>query len=164
MTQRNRAWADTILDGDALVAATPFERDLLANAPTVDTLTAVRIVGDITCLYTVNVTVTDSLSRVDVGIGVTSAEALVAGGAALPNPSITAGQYPPRGWLYVATQPVVQQAESTGIISHMARFVFDIRSMRKIDKGKLFLTVEQNNITVGGSMQMVGRVRVLCLT
>ncbi len=161
---RNRAWADTRMAGLAMVAGTPIRFDLLADAPNVDTLTAVRIVGDVTVQYTVSVTVTDSLSIVDLGIGVSSNEAFaVSSSLGLPKPSVTSA-FPPRGWLYVASQPVFEKAESTGIIHHAARFQFDLRAMRKVDKGTLFLTMEQANITLGGSMQVTGRVRVLCLT
>jgi len=163
MVSRNRAWADLRLNGDALVVGTPITVDLLAVAPTVDTLTAVRIVGDITVSVLVGSTVVDSLSVVDLGIGVSSLEAFTVAGTSLPNPA-DAFDYPPRGWLYVATQPVRQQAESTGVIVQVARFVFDIRSMRKIDKGKLFMTIVNSTITVGGAMEAVGRVRTLCLT
>ncbi len=115
-------------------------------------------------MYSPNATIVDSLSTVSLGIGVASVEALgVAGGLGLPNPS-QEQEYPPRGWLYVGTQPVFQQAESTGVIHRTARFQLDLRSMRKIDKGVLFIGFEQDNILVGGSMRVIGRSRVLCLT
>jgi len=163
-SSRRRAWADTRLNGVSLVAGTPFVSDLLVNAPEVDTLTVVRIVADITVQYVVSNTIVDSLSNVDLGIGVSSIEAFaVAGAAGLPDPSVD-DQYPPRGWIYVNNKPVSQQAESTGVVNSVAHFEFDIRSMRKIDKGRLFMVMDQTNITVGGAMQIVGRVRALCLT
>ena len=162
-SNRGRSWADTRIAGDALVAGAEDHINLLANAPAVDTLTVVRIVGDLWLMYTTNVTVTDSLSIVDCGIGVTSLEAFNAGGASLPQPS-QFDEYPPRGWLYVNSQPVQQQVSTEGVTQLMAHFKFDIGAMRKIDKGVLFMTLSQFNITVGGSMQVVGRVRALCLT
>ncbi len=81
----------------------------------------------------------------------------------MPSPSIST-QFPPRGWLYISSLPVMEQAESTGVQVTPARFRFDIRSMRKVDKGKLFMTLVNATITVGGAFQVVGRVRVLCLT
>ncbi len=113
-------------------------------------------------MYSPNSTIVDSLSIVDVGIGVTAVDAFLTAGA-VPNPS-GSDNYPPRGWLYVATQPVAQQAESAGVLNSVARFQFDLGAMRKIDKGVLFLTIIQNNILVGGSMRVIGRTRVLCLT
>ena len=103
---RNRAWADIRFGATTLVAAVPQQFDLLANPPVQDTLTAVRIVGDLTGQYTVTNTVVDSLSAMDVGIGVSSSEAFaVAAAAALPKP-FPDDEYPPRGWLYVSTLPV----------------------------------------------------------
>jgi len=160
---RNRAWADRRISM-SLVATVPQAIDLLLNAPTVDTLTAVRVIVDILCFYSPDATVVDSLSFVDLAVGVTSVEAFaVAAAAGLPNPTTESG-YPPRGWLYVNTKPVFQQAESTGVLIQTAHFMFDVRSMRKVDKGVLFLIAENNTIIVGGVVRMVGRTRVLCLT
>ncbi len=163
MASRGRAWADTRVVGTALVAGTPLELNLLATAPVSDTLTVIRILVDLWVMYTTNVTVTDSLSIVDVGIGVASAQAFAVGGTALPNPG-NLDQDPPRGWLYIASKPVQEKVNAEGIMQLIAHFQADLRAARKIDKGVLFLTMEQNNITVGGSMQVVGRVRALCLT
>ena len=165
MVARRRAWADRRFAGVALVAGTLQSFDLLLNAPTLDTLTAVRVVGDITVQYLVSTTVGDSLSIVDVGVGVDSASAFATAGA-LPAPQIET-EYPPRGWIYVASQPVTQILDAAGGVSIMdrpARFQFDIRAMRKIDKGILFFSIVQANITVGGAMQVTGRIRSLCLT
>ena len=164
MADRRRAWADVRFAGDSLAAgATGLKFDLLSDAPTMDTLTAVRILVDLTFNYVVSGTVVDALSIVDLGIGVCSVEAFVVGGSSLPSPAIQA-DYPPRGWLYCGSQPVSHQAESTGVLRQMARFAFDVRSARKIDKGVLFMRAVNTNVTVGGAMQIVGRTRVLCLT
>jgi len=163
MASRPCSWNDTNLFGVALVAATPLEVDLLASAPTLDTLTVIRVIADITVQYQVDTTINDALSAVSMGIGVSSKEAFAVGGVSLPNPT-NPTEYPPRGWLYVNTLPVAQLLTSaTGIINEAARFQLDMRAARKIDKGTLFMTMEQNTITVGGAMQVVGRVRVLCL-
>jgi len=98
-----------------------------------------------------------------VGIGVASVEAFGVGGASLPRASLES-EYPPRGWLYIASKPVEEKVATEGIHLLHAQFQFDLGAMRKIDKGILFLQVEQNNIIVGGVMSMVGRVRSLCLT
>jgi len=163
-SSRNRAWADRVFNITGLVAGTPQAFDLLSNAPVVDTLTVVRTVGEIVAMYSPNSTVVDSLSTISMGVCVVSDQAFgVAGAAAIPNPAAE-DDYPPRGWLYVATQPVSQQAESTGVLNVQAIFKFDIGAMRKIDKGKLVLVMKQDNILVGGNMRLVGRVRSLCLT
>jgi len=164
-SSRRRAWADQRFPGTALTAGTLQLTDLLENAPTSDTLTVVRIIGDLTVQYLVSTTVGDSLSIVDVGIGVVAAASFAVAGA-VPDPSIET-ETPARGWLYVASQPVSQLLDAAGgvsIVDHRARFQFDLRAMRKIDKGILYIAIMQNNITVGGAMQMTGRVRSLCLT
>jgi len=161
-SSRATTWADQRL-ADNLVAGTPLVLNLLENAPTVDTLTAVRIVGEVYVGYTISVTVTDSLSRVEMGIGVSSVEAFAAGAGSLPSPAAET-EYPPRGWLYVNSLAVWEKTDSAGIQIGPAHFKFDLRAMRKIDKGVLFMVMTNANITVGGSMQVVGRIRVLCLT
>jgi len=161
-THRPRQWADIRYAGVVIAATAVNKFDLLLGTPTVDTLTVTRIIGDLTIQYRIATTLVDSLSIVDVGIGVTSVEAFAAGGSSLPNPSIQS-QYPPRGWLYVDSQPVAQKAESTGVIERVARFQFDLKGQRKIDKGILYMIIEQNDITVGGAMEIIGRTRVLCL-
>ncbi len=100
---RNRAWADTRLNVAAFVAGVQQEFNLLLAAPTVDTLTVVRIVADFWIFYSPNATIVDSLSIVDVGVGVTSSEAFAARGTSLPQPG-NSTEYPPRGWLYVSSQ------------------------------------------------------------
>ena len=162
MTSRNRAWADQRFAGNSLPVGTKLISNLLVNAHTVDTLTAVRIVLDVTVQYDPSLTVVDSLSVIDVGIGVSSVEAFATAGA-LPSPSAET-EYPPRGWLYVASQPLWQQAESTGVLTSVARFQVDIRSMRKIDKGVLFVMFQNTNLIVGATCGVTGRARVLCLT
>jgi len=162
---RRRSWADQRLAGVSVVAGTPVRLDLLENAPTIDTLTVVRIIGDLTVQYTPNSTVVDSLSIIDMGIGVASVEAFATGSAGLPSPSAET-QFPPRGWLYVASRPVSQQLESagTGALNEVSLFQFDIRAMRKIDKGILFWIIENTDILTGGSIRVTGRIRTLCLT
>ena len=164
-SSRRRSWADQRFAGTALTAGSIKLTDLLENAPTSDTLTVVRIIGDLTVQYLVSTTVGDSLSIVDVGIGVVAASAFGVAGA-VPTP-VSETEIPPRGWLYVSSQPVSQTLDGAGgvsIVNERARFQFDIRAMRKIDKGILYIAIEQNNITIGGAMQMTGRVRSLCLT
>ncbi len=158
---RRLAWADTRVIQDSLVAGTDIILDLLVNAPTMDTLTVVRLVVDLEAHYIITNTITDSDSIVDLGIGVTSVEAFA---GALPDPSLDTS-YPPRGWLYVASKYVGQAlTTSTGMFSKNAVFAADLRAMRKIDKGILFLRMANTNMNVGGAMEVTGRVRALCMT
>ena len=152
--------------GVSLVAGTDVLLDLLESATEVsDTLTAARIVGSFTVNYVVTTTIADADSVVDVGIGVTSTQGFGVGGAAgVPDPA-SETSYPPRGWLYVATKHVAQLVTTDGgIINENAEFNFDLRAMRKLDKGILFMRIAQANINVGGAMEVTGRVRTLILT
>ena len=161
---RQRSWADTRYGGVDVVAGTDLLTDLLAVAPRVDTLTVVRIVAELNIGYTVTTTVADADSIVDIGIGVTAQEAFDAGVTSVPDPE-DPSSYPPRGWIYVNTFMVAQLVTTDGgIIDHRATIRFDIRAMRKIDKGVLFLRLSQKNLNVGGVMDLTGRVRALCLT
>ena len=147
-----------------MAAGTDILVNLLENAPTVDTLTAVRIVGDFTVHYRITNTTVDSDSIIDVGVGVVAAPAFTAGQAAIPDPS-SETSYPPRGWLYVASMHISETVTtSTGLQIKDARFQFDIRSMRKIDKGVLFLRIANTNINTGGVCEVTGRIRAFCLT
>ena len=165
MTQRHRAWADRIFT-TVLVAGTGFVSNLLANAPTVDTLTAVRIIGHLE-VSPDSTSESEGSVTVDIGIGVASTEAVLIGVTALPDPT-QEDEYPPRGWIYVARRRQSQSLPTGGTPTAMWRqdaiFDFDVRAMRKIDKGVLFMFVETNTIDGAGSTRIVGRVRTLCLT
>jgi len=148
----------------SLVAGTDVLIDLLANAPTSDTLTLVRLVMDLNFHYIVTNTLSDSDSIVDVGVGVTSKEGFDAGAASVPDPQDQTA-YPPRGWIYVNSLYVGQALTAdTGVWNNHGIIKADIGAMRKVDKGILFMRVANTNLNVGGAMEVTGRVRALCLT
>lgn len=91
VTRRGRAWADTLINLSISAGAAQSATDLLANAPTIDTLTAIRIVLDLEFYPVVN-TLTDGIMAIDVGIGVTSLEAFAVN--ATPDVNVD-GEYPP---------------------------------------------------------------------
>jgi len=160
MPGRNRAWADTVYSGLVIVDEGSLATDLLVNAPTVDTLTAVRIIIDVVVVLSPAI-VSDALNVVSVGLGVTSREAFTA--VALPDPAAST-EYPPRGWLYVANKPVRSTATTVGLDVKEAHFQVDLRAMRKVDKGVLFLALGNAAVLNTLSVDITGRVRVLCLT
>ena len=163
---RNRAWADVRIPTESLTITGSLLKNLLVDAPTVDTLTAVRIVGDLTVEFDPTSTHSDQLNIIDVGIGVASLEAFNLGTTALPA-SRAQDEYPPRGWLYINTQPAMNAIDATNqaVATRAARFQFDIRSMRKIDKGILYLLIMSSAGKGSGIATLVtGRVRTLCLT
>jgi len=52
-----------------------------------------------------------------------------------------------------------------GTLQNQATFQFDLRAMRKIDKGILFSRIDNTNSVGTASTVLVrGRIRVLCLT
>jgi len=165
MASRAMAWSDKRFAGTSLAAGTDILSNLLdAVADKSDTLTVIRIVAELNCHYVVTTTIADADSIVDLGIGVCSVEAFGAGTTAVPAPD-TNTEYPPRGWLYVATGHVAQLVTTDGgIINEAHTFKLDIRAMRKLDKGVLFARVVNTNKNVGGAMEVTGRVRVLCKT
>ena len=159
---RNRAWADSIFIGAQINDEATSLTNLLADVPTVDTLTAVRIVLEITIAHGVDET-QDLSSAVSLGIGVCNAEAFAIGQSALSEPQDST-DYSPRGWLYVGTKPVLRSLQTEGISVRSAEFTADLRAMRKIDKGILFMSVQNNAILGATAVDIWGRVRVLCLT
>ena len=166
MAPRNRSWADSRFLAATLAINAEVHTNLLANAPTVDTLTAVRIVGDLIVEFDPTSTHSDQLNLVEVGIGVTSTEAFAAGSASLPSVA-SETEYPPRGWLYLDGTTCMNTIDATNQAIQMrpARFQFDVRAMRKIDKGILFMSIASRLGKGGGVTTLIsGRVRVLCLT
>ncbi len=164
MVARRLAWSDTIFDSATLAGSTEEKFDLLANAAASDTLTVERIILDF--LYFQGPTnEVEGFGQVTCGIGVTSIEAFDAG--ILPNPSV-ASEFPARGWLYRAAQPALQAIPTGGTPTAMwrlaAHFKADIRAKRKVDKGKLYLVVENTTFSGATTLFRVGIVRVLCRT
>jgi len=159
MASRRRAWSDTRFNGAVLSDEAVSISDLLFDAPTSDTLTVVRILVDLQLSHIVT-QAADAANVVDIGIGVSSTEAAAIGPSALPEPAVSTN-YPPRGWLYAATKEVrfVVDTEST-----TAHFQADLTAMRKVDKGFLFLFIQQVGVTLSASLTITGRVRVLCMT
>ena len=164
MVSRNRAWADTLFNQTILSPGSMTNQNLLANAPTIDTITAVRIIGHVQVFpqdASLNV---QAQQQVTLGIGVSSVEAFAANALPLPDNDT---QYPPRGWLYLGARSLAFQNSSTfGVEDYdYPEFTFDIRSARKVDKGILFLSM-RNNSMFGTAMivRVSGLVRVLCLT
>jgi len=167
VSRRRVAWCDTLLQTGILDAAILLE-NLLVNAPASDTMTVTRIIGD----FTVEVPALSEVeigSSVDVGIGVINTEAFDLGtGVGIPNPTVE-DSTPPRGWLYAMRHTVKQSLPTGGTPTAMwrerAHFQFDLRGQRKIDKGVLYMWVEQNAFEgTGMSLSVVGRIRTLFKT
>jgi len=132
-----------------------------------DTITVTRLVGVVN-MFTSSTNEVEYTQEVDLGIGVASKEAFLVGGTALPDPNV-AGDYPARGWLYISRE-VAQQAIPTGgtptaMYRQNIRFQFDIRTMRKVDKGILYVHIRNTNVDGTATLlQTSGRIRALCMT
>ena len=162
---RPRAWADAKVNSTVLTGASASSQDILLDLASdpIDTVTVTRLVGVLTVLPILAIIAQDYTQAVHVGIGVASRQAFTAGAASLPNPNVTA-EYPPRGWLYV-TSMWLFKINSTTHDDHYPEIHFDIRTMRKLDKGVLFLAL--HNEAISGStedLKVGGRIRALCLT
>ena len=161
MASRPRSWADRTIDQEILGGGGNDIIDLLLNAPVVDTMTVTRIILDIEFGPSAGSTA-NYVQLATIGVGVASREAVALGVTALPNPTLDI-DYPPRGWLYVATRRA-SQTFSSGFARDNARFVADVTGMRKIDKGSLFMWMEVNLADgTASTMHVVGRTRALCL-
>ena len=161
-SSRGRAWADSRFQSEAIADNAHIDRNLLVDAPVADTLTVVRILGFLEVDVALSVD-TDYGNIIDVGIGVSSVEAFAVGSAALPAPA-TPTEYPPRGWLYAMTKAATQFNSTQGQARKRAVFEFDLRASRKIDKGVLFLRIQNFSDSGANGVSVLGRVRVLCLT
>ena len=161
--RRNRAWAD-LLVAQNIGAGGNTKLDLLGGAPTMDTLTAVRVIVHLNVSPDV-LSAIDGVVSFDVGIGVSSSEAFAVGVSALPDPD-DATNYPPRGWIWVDRYAVRNTVGAGPIdLNNAAEIRADIRAMRKIDKGKMFIIMKLSTAAGSGfGVNVVGRVRVLCLT
>ena len=163
MPSRPTAWADTIFLGDPISNNATKVVDLLVNAPTVDTLTAVRLVGNLDVGIAISAEV-EFAAAVCIAIGVASVEAFDVGITALPNAHQQA-EFPPRGWLYrdvkLCWQYLVSGAPHQ---KHNAHFEFDLRAARKIDKGRLFMLIRNSSDFGTTALDVTGIVRALCLT
>ena len=167
MASRRRAWVDTVVSGTIVAGgAQPALIDLLAAGMPSDTLTVIRMIGNLSVVpqdASLNV---QSQQHVFLGVGVSSVEAFAVGNSVLPTPGIVAEQ-PPRGWLYLSGRLLTYQNSATfGVEDYLyPSFNFDVRASRKIDKGTLFLV--QRNVDVFAMamiVRVVGIIRVLCLT
>jgi len=159
MPNRGRSWSDTLFNVLLVSGAAQINSDLLANAPVADTLTVVRLVVDLQGYVQTTISTVGSQS-LDVGIGVSSLEAF--GVNALPDVNVD-DEYPPRGWLYINRKVAIRYAIDSPTVT--ARHQVDLRAMRRIDKGKLF--VSMSTTAIDGTSQAVrvtGRIRALCLT
>jgi len=160
--RRRRAWADTKFAGTTLASSGTIKSDLLANLAAVDTKTLTRLIVDLWAYPPVTNAAAQRANAVNLGIGVSSLEAFTA--ETLPDPG-TQADYPQQGWLYVATKPVLKffvTTEHSQVVG--AHFQADLRAQRKVDRGTLFMVIENVGVNGADNVDFWGRIRALCLT
>jgi len=140
----------------------------LLGAATVnlDTITAARLVISVTATPADPVAQVSSIQRLDMGIGVMSEEAFAVGITASPDPRVSVDA-PPRGWLWRDSMTIVIE-NTTGLEQGIFSFPnirADLRAMRKVDRGVLFLVTAKTAISgAERNIDLSGLIRVLCLT
>ncbi len=157
---RTRVWADLIFSNIIADGANMPALDVLFDlAPNpIDTITVARLVGYLTITPDLPASL-NATQRVDIGIGVVAEKSM--SGVLTPQPDIST-DYPARGWMYAATK-WVSQSTTVGFV--YPQWEFDIRTMRKVDKGILFIGAGSNNVDgTAFSVRLGGRIRALCLT
>jgi len=165
MLGRARAWSTTLFGDTISVETQQSPKDLLAELSALDTITAVRLVGHLVLLPSTLTQTDNHITHLDVGIGVASAEAFAVSGG-IPDPNVT-GDTPARGWLWRYRMVFASHnADGTEDSYHRWPEVsFDLRAMRKVDRGKLYFTFIATTVTgTLGSMRLSGIIRALCLT
>jgi len=164
MAKRPLAWGDTHVQ-QALVTATQVNLDLLLALTPSDTVTVTRIIGRLAVYSDDLDSVADSGMRIDIGIQVVTAQAFAAGGASVPSVAV-ATETPARGWL-MKDRLLFMQAVGTDPLNRfrIPEAQYDIGAMRKVDRGKLILSLHSTiDLTAGINLRVVGLIRALCMT
>ncbi len=161
--RRRRAWGDTRFAGFLLAASGTDKKDLLVGLTAADTKTVTRLIVDLWAMVpSGNSLSLDRENVVDMGIGVASREAFDL--ETLPDPG-TVTDYPQLGWLYVNSLPCYKSGDGLGALNIVhAHFKVDLRAQRKVDRGVLFMLIENIGVVGADAVALYGRVRALCLT
>ncbi len=164
---RPRAWADTLIDVPFTSSGAANNQDLLLTLTPSDTITVMRLVIHLT-VGTQNFSdADDGATFVDMGIGVAAAEAFNVGSTALPDPN-QAGDVPARGWLWRDRMVHIEVNTTAPVITlfHISEVRADIRAMRKVDRGILYLRMVAAEQSVGDFVptNVTGIVRALVAT
>ncbi len=161
--RRPRAWSDTLVNRIIASGSGTAPIDLLLQLAASDTKTAVRLIGDFVAFPDDRNASVDGVAEIDMGVGVAASEAFIA--TVVPDPNNQA-DYPTLGWLYATTKFVIfNNSSGTTEKLFIPEWHFDIRANRKVDKGVLYLAINNTNADAAGyDVRVVGRVRALCLT
>jgi len=155
--RRPTQWFD-VLFNETIIAGAQINTDLVEQAldQPRSRLTVTRTIIDLT-VVTQLLNTSEGAMRIRWGIGVASREAFeIVGG--LPDVD-DANEYPALGWIGLGTGMTFSSTDQLQVY----RVQEDIRASRKIDRGVLFMTID-NSAFLGAShtVQVIGRVRALC--
>ena len=139
MARRTTAWEDTILARDIVSASTQIQSLLLQLDTGEKRLATVIRTLVMFSFYSTTVAGAWGVQRIDIGIGMASAEAFST--ASLPSPGISSDK-PARGWMYRHSVSVAQNGTGTPVTHHVA---VDIRGARKVENGELFVIATSTN-------------------
>ena len=162
--RRPRSWVDLSVNENLAAGGREVLNILTASPVDLTTITVVRILGRLLVIPSVVANSSVSAQRVTVGIGVAAVEAFDIGVTALPR-AADDGDKPPRGWIYKEHGILVNQQDSGTVEAwHFPEFKFDVRGMRKVDHGILYITMENLDLLGGTTaVKVVGLLRALCL-
>ena len=155
-------WVDTLHNlvvAEAGQTFTSLMTGLASAATRLEGMTLLRTI----CRWDIAFTVHDSgegSQMVDIGLGVTSQEAMTVG--VIPDPNSDT-DYPTRGWIYRGRWRVFGFAADDPAID-VARIDLDLRSRRRLDNGEAYLVANNNNVDgSSSSISVVGVTRQLWL-
>ena len=165
MPSRPTAWGFTNFT-QAFTSGLRVTINLLTDLTPSDTITVDRIIVHLEVVPEISAHVI-GMQRLVLGIGVCSVEAFaVANSVGVPDPSVSS-EIPPRGWLWsdVLTMFTTEGQTNADFIWKFSEVRVDLRASRKVDRGVCFLTVSSKTVLgVGQTVNLIGRVGVLCLT
>ena len=165
MAKRPLAWGDTLFTGTQVtVAAQISPVNLLTQLTPSDRITVMRLVINLQLIPSNTAANGVGVQAVDLAIGVAAEEAFTAG--AIPDPN-NSGDVPARGWLWRDRRGVAFQ-NSSGVVEDWfyPTINVDIRTMRKVDRGILYLTAFNSSVqgATPYDVDIIGIVRALCAT
>ena len=158
---RTPYWIDTVVGVQATAGAGGVVLDLdnMATQSESRGTTLIRCLAHLFVASSVEGGVTGQ-AIAHLGIGVASREAFALGISGVPDPA-TESERPPRGWIW--RDAAMVREISGSVTGAFVDLKVDVRSMRKVDDGRLFLRIEPIVLSgTGFVVQIAGLVRCLC--
>jgi len=165
----HREWVDLGMSGlQVATGVTMVPLDILFDMREEVNKTVDRLIVGITAHCEDPSTNESGIARLNMGIGVATAQAFANAAAgdppALPRSGVTE-DFPIRGWLWRAQYGIVYDNAA----DHLGVYVFpridlDLRASRKVDKGILYFTATNTAILGTLDVELTGMIRAHILT